>query len=97
MKDRDFDPKELKNSKRIFKSATPKYTLDWYIKWIASFFVLTAMSIRGLEGFAAYDVVLSFIGVSLWLVVSIIWNDRALILLNGIGMALLLRTLANLI
>ena len=30
---------ELK-SDRIFKSATPKYTLDWYIKWIASIFIL---------------------------------------------------------
>ena len=24
---------EIKNSKRIFKSATPKYTADWYLKW----------------------------------------------------------------
>lgn len=89
----DFDPKEIKNSKRIFKSATPKYTLDWYIKWVASFFILVAMSIRGVEGYVVYDVVFSFIGVTLWLIVSSIWNDRALILLNGIGMALLLRTL----
>ena len=87
-----FDPKEIKNSKRIFKSATPKYTLDWYIKWIASVFILTAMAIRGVEEYIFYGVFFSLIGVSLWTIVSIIWNDRALLLLNGIGFALLLRT-----
>ena len=52
---------ELKNSKRWFKSATPKYTLDWYIKWIASFFILAAMSMRGVEGLQLYDLSLSII------------------------------------
>jgi hypothetical protein len=95
MRENKFDPKELANSKRIFKSATPKYTFDWYIKWVASAFVLSAMSIRGIEGYAFTDVVLSMIGISLWLIVSIIWNDRALILLNGLGLGLLLRTFAQ--
>jgi hypothetical protein len=27
-----FSKEEQKNSTRIFKSATPKYTKDWYIK-----------------------------------------------------------------
>ena len=95
MKENKFDPQEIANSKRIFKSATPKYTLDWYIKWVASAFVLSSMSIRGIEGYAFTDVVLSMIGISLWLIVSIIWNDRALILLNGLGLGLLLRTFAQ--
>lgn len=87
-----FDAKELENSKRIFKSATPKYTKDWYIKWIASIFILSAMSIRGVEGYVLYDMSFSFIGVCLWLIVSILWNDRALIFLNAAALALLLRT-----
>jgi hypothetical protein len=94
---RKFDEKELKHSKRIFKSATPKYTKDWYIKWVASIFVLTAMSMRGLDGFALADVSLSCIGVGLWLWVAIIWNDRALIILNGAGLILLLRNLMSII
>lgn len=88
-----FDPKELKNSKRIFKSATPKYTLDWYIKWVASAFVLSAMSIRGIEGLHIYDLSLSAFGISLWLWVSFLWKDRALILLNGIGLMFLVKNL----
>ena len=86
----EFKKEELENTKRIFKSATPKYTPDWYIKWIASIFVLGAMSLRGVEA-TYYDLVLSMVGISLWLVVSILWKDRALILLNGAGLLFLIR------
>ena len=90
-----FTPEEIENSKRIFKSATPKYTYDWYIKWIASIFILAAMSVRGVDGFVLYDLWASVIGISLWLVVSILWKDRALVLLNGVGLLFLLRNLAD--
>ncbi len=92
-----FDKKELENSKRIFKSATPKYTADWYVKWIASVFVLMAISIRGVEGLQFYDLCLSLIGITLWLWVSIIWKDRALIMLNGAGLLFLIKNLAEIL
>ena len=88
-------PEELANSKRIFKSATPKYTLDWYVKWIASIFVMAAMSLRGLEGFQIVDLTLSIIGIALWLWVSILWKDRALIILNGVGLLFLIRNMVG--
>jgi len=88
-----FDEKELLNSKRIFKSATPKYTLDWYLKWVASTFILAAMSIRGVEGLHMYDLSLSLIGVAGWLVVSAIWQDRALLVVNSVGLLFLLKNL----
>ena len=90
-----FSKEEIENSKRIFKSATPKYTTDWYIKWIASVFVIAAMSIRGLDGLMFMDLILSIIGIFLWLIVSVIWKDRALILLNGVGLLLLIRNLIS--
>ena len=90
-----FTPEEIENSKRIFKSATPKYTYDWYIKWVASILILAAMSVRGVDGFVLYDLWASVIGISLWLVVSILWKDRALVLLNGVGLLFLLRNLAD--
>ena len=31
-----YTAEEIANSKRIYKSATPKYTIDWYIKWVSS-------------------------------------------------------------
>ncbi len=96
----DFTEKEKRDnpklkSDRIFKSATPKYTLDWYVKWVASILVLAAMSTRGMSDLLIWDLSLSVVGISLWLWVSIMWNDRALILLNGIGLLFLLRNLTE--
>tara|TARA_X000000950_G_scaffold289508_1_gene414491 strand:+ start:8613 stop:8912 length:300 start_codon:yes stop_codon:yes gene_type:complete len=93
MSSQKFTSEELKKSKRIFKSATPKYDVSWYVKWFASAFVLAAMSLRGVEGFQLYDLVLSIIGISGWVVVSVLWKDRALIMLNGVGLLFLLRNL----
>lgn len=86
-----FSKEEIENSKRIFKSATPKYTVDWYLKWVASVFVLVAMSYRGIN--SDIDLYLSVVGIGLWLIVSIIWNDRALITVNGVGLILLVNNL----
>ena len=90
---KEFNENELKNSNRIFKSATPKYTADWYLKWVASAFDLAAMSIRGVDGLSDFDLGLSTIGVFLWLIVSVLWNDRALIILNGVGLVFLIKNL----
>ena len=89
----NYSIEELEKSRRIFKSATPKYTPDWYIKWVASVFVLVAMSIRGVEEYIMYDLYLSTIGISLWLIVSVLWRDRALIMLNGAGLLFLIRNI----
>ena len=89
-----YNREEVENSKRIFKSATPKYTTDWYIKWVASVFILAAMSIRGVSELVWYDLVGSIIGIFLWLIVSILWKDRALIILNAVGLLFLIRNLA---
>ena len=88
-----FDPKELLNSKRIFKSATPKGDISWYVKWISSFIIVIAMSLRGVEGMQFYDLALSIVGVSGWLWVGLIWKDRALIILNAVGLFFLIRNL----
>jgi len=70
-----------------------RQTLDWYVKWLASITMICAMSIRGVEGLQIIDLILSVIGVMGWLWVSILWKDRALILVNGLGLTFLLRNL----
>jgi len=92
-KGQEFTVGEIKHSNRIVKSATPKQDLSWYVKWIASFFILVSMSMRGIEGLQMYDLILSLIGVSGWMWVGFLWKDRALILLNGVGIILFTRTL----
>ena len=89
MSSKKFEAKEIENSKRIFKSATPKYTIDWYIKWVASFILLSAMAMRSNPDFALYNQALSLAGTFGWLVVGIIWQDRALIILNTAAVIIL--------
>ena len=38
----------------------------WFVKWISSFIVVTAMSLRGIEGIQIYDLTLSIVGVAGW-------------------------------
>jgi hypothetical protein len=55
------------------------------------------MSLRGVEGYEFYDLVLSITGIIGWVIVSFMWNDRALIILNVVGLLFLLRTLINIL
>ena len=40
---------------------TDKKDTAWFIKWISSFIVITAMSLRGIEGMQVYDLTLSIV------------------------------------
>ena len=90
-----YTKEEIENSKRIYKSATPKQDLSWYVKWIASMFLLCAFAFRSTQQFPFVDLCLSLIGVSGWLWVGLLWKDRALVLLNGIAVFILLSGLIN--
>ena len=59
---------------------------DWYLKWIASILILTSLAMRsaGIE-YRMYDLMFGLSGIILWTWVSIIWRDRALIMLNAIS------------
>lgn len=86
----EFAPEELEHSNRIFKSATPKYTLDWYIKWIASILILVSLTFRasGIE-YHMWDMIFGWFGILGWTVVGYLWKDRAVIILNAVSLILL--------
>ena len=69
------------------------YDAAWYIKWASSFVIVCAMSLRGIEGMQLVDLILSIIGVSGWLCVGLLWKDRALIILNAVGLSLLFKNI----
>jgi len=72
------------NSSRVFKKVTPKYDRSWYIKWISSLFILIAMALTSAAIFPL-NLMFHLAGVSGWLVVGMLWHDRALIFLNGVA------------
>ena len=59
---------------------------DWYLKWVASIIVMLSLMMRtaGVE-YRMYDLYFGWVGILLWTWVSVIWRDRALIMLNGIS------------
>ena len=69
-----------------------KDRVAWYLKWFSSVVIVIAMSMRatGEPSYAIYDLWFSTIGVFGWLGVSLLWKDRALIMLNAIGLLILL-------
>jgi hypothetical protein len=88
----EFTVGEIKHSNRIVKSATPKQDLSWYVKWVGSFFVLSAVMMRSAQGdspemianLRLADQILSLIGCACWTWVGLLWKDRALIILNAV-------------
>jgi hypothetical protein len=90
-----YTKEEIENSKRIYKSATPKQDLSWYVKWVASVILLCAFAFRSTQQFPFVDLCLSLVGVSGWLWVGLLWKDRALVLLNGIAVFILVSGLIN--
>ena len=79
----------------IRRFTTPKQTKDWYIKWSASVLLLTAMVLRATGDYPLTDMCLSLIGCAGWLVVAMLWKDRALIILNAIASFILMTGILN--
>ena len=81
---------------RIVETATPTSGLDWYIKWFSSVMILISLAFRASEGeWKMFDLFFGTIGVMGWTVVSIMWRDRALIMLNVVSLMMLLVGILN--
>tara|TARA_B100000513_G_C11819278_1_gene158394 strand:- start:324 stop:632 length:309 start_codon:yes stop_codon:yes gene_type:complete len=82
------------NSSRVIKKITPRGDLSWYIKWVSSMFIIFAMATASADMYP-YNLFLQFIGLVGWLVVGMLWHDRALIFLNAFGIAIILSGIMN--
>ena len=89
---KEYSVEEIKHSSRITKSQTPKGTLDWYLKWVGSLWLIVAIAFRstGIPELQVYDMLLSFAGTTMWAVVGFMWSDRAIIVINAIAAVMLL-------
>ena len=75
------------NSSRVYKKITPKGDLSWYIKWTGSVFLIVAMMMTSVNIFPL-NLYVALVGMTGWLIVGILWHDRALIVLNAVSVAI---------
>ena len=66
---------------------TPMYTYDWYIKWCASITLIFGMIMTS-QNLYPYNLFVSLVGLLGWLFVAMVWNDRALIIINAVGVTI---------
>ena len=75
------------NSSRVFKKVTPRYDLSWYIKWFSSICLIIAMVLTS-ANVHPWNLYPAIVGMTGWLIVGMLWHDRALIVLNSISLAI---------
>ncbi len=81
---KEFTVSEIKHSE-LKKSITPKYDLSWYVKWAASVLILVAVGFRTVgPEYNTWDIVFSLLGTLGWAWVGVLWEDKALIILNSV-------------
>jgi energy-coupling factor transporter transmembrane protein EcfT len=73
---------------------TPTHTVDWYVKWVASVIIIISVILTSNN---IYPLNLFFYaaGLSGWFIVALLWNDRALLVINAVSLALLLNGLVS--
>jgi len=73
---------------------TPTHTLDWYIKWVSSIILVGGVILTS-NNIYPLNLMVHAIGMFGWFIVAIIWNDRALLVVNAVSLALLFNGLVS--
>ena len=76
------------------KKLAPTHTLDWYIKWVASIFLIIGVILTS-NNIYPMNILFHAIGMFGWFIVSILWNDRALLVINAVSLAILINGLVS--
>jgi len=69
------------------EKTTPTYTKDWYIKWASSIILLIGMLLTT-NNIYPINLIFHLVGVMGWLCVALLWNDRALIIINAVSISI---------
>ena len=81
---------ELQEHENLTKTNTPlksQHPKVWYLKWVSSIVLIFAMIFTS-NNIYPYNLFLHFVGIGGWLIVSLKWNDRALIVINAVALAI---------
>lgn len=60
--------------------------LDWYLKWMATAVLIAGTAVNSL-GFYPLGPIILAVGGVLWLIVSLMWREPALIVTNAVMLA----------
>ena len=81
----------------VITKITPKQDLTWYIKWVATVFILAGIISRSAGGSPIFDFIMTIIGGTGWAWVGYMWHDRSILLLNGVVTCILIAGLFRVI
>ena len=76
------------------KKQTPYKTKDWYLKWASSIILITGMLFTA-NNIYPLNLFISIVGILGWILIGLIWNDRAIILVNAIGLSIYANGILN--
>ena len=74
------------------KKLAPTHTFDWYVKWIASILLIVGVILTS-NNIYPLNLFFHAAGMFGWFIVSILWNDRALLVINAVSLAILINGL----
>tara|TARA_B100000519_G_C13863913_1_gene260277 strand:+ start:150 stop:461 length:312 start_codon:yes stop_codon:yes gene_type:complete len=81
--------KEEVGANIVARAEPGKKDITWYIKWFSSITLIIAMLLNANNIFPL-NLYISVIGLIGWLIVSLLWKDRSLIVLNTVAVAIYL-------
>jgi len=79
--------KEHENPSTTSTPSKQQHPLSWYGKWASSIVLIIAMIFTA-NNVYPLNLFFHLIGIAGWLWVSILWNDRALIVVNAVAIAI---------
>ena len=78
---------EFVNHEIPSNTSTPLHTTDWYVKWVATVVLIIGMILTA-NNVHPINLFVNIAGLVGWLAVAIMWNDRALIIINAVGVSI---------
>ena len=79
--------KEHENLPKTLTPTKSNHPFSWWVKWVSSIILIVAMIFTA-NNIYPYNLFLHFVGIGGWLIVAIVWNDRALIVINAVALAI---------
>ena len=90
IKERVENIEYYQDHENLTKTLTPTkeaHPLSWWIKWVSSIILIVAMIFTA-NNIYPWNLFFHFVGIGGWLIVAVFWNDRALIVVNAVALAI---------